>query len=124
MTAAASTSEQDKDLGVAAGAGHTPGPWHVDGVRDINGRHLHIGAEGCVLSLASLTPTHVDTEANARLIAAAPDLLASERANLMALENIRAYLAKHADILPPMSAAGIEVRLEKTRAAIAKATGR
>lgn len=54
---------------------YTPGPWRVGGLDNGPGeRHLHIGAIGRILSLASMNPHHVDTPANAALIAAAPDL--------------------------------------------------
>jgi hypothetical protein len=57
------------------------------------------------------------------LIAAASDLLASEQENLTVLENLLTFLRKHRDRLPPISLASLEVRIEKTRAAIAKAAG-
>lgn len=51
-----------------------------------------------------------------------PSLFDVVQDNLKALENIHAYLEKHADKLPPMSLSGIEVRIEKTRKALAEAT--
>lgn len=56
-------------------ATHTAGEWYVSGRRDINGKYLHIGCKTSMMVLASLNPVHIDTEANARLIAAAPELL-------------------------------------------------
>lgn len=68
---------------------HTPGPWHVDGVHS---EALHDicmtnppPAEGSPVVLASVEydedrgtcPTLAEANANARLIAAAPDLLAA-----------------------------------------------
>lgn len=49
------------------------------------------------------------------------ELLASEAANLTVLENLLSYLRKHEAALPPLSTASLEVRIEKTRAVIAKA---
>jgi hypothetical protein len=72
---------------------HTPGPWAVDGRAD---HHLLVGAPGrrlrqvvaevplVVGGLADPTP---EAEANARLIAAAPDLLAACRDVLEFLDN-------------------------------------
>ena len=50
---------------------HTPGPWNVS--QNVT-RHV-IGPEGGVVACAELTWTNEITEANARLIAAAPNLL-------------------------------------------------
>jgi hypothetical protein len=52
----------------------TPGPWEISGYSDINGHYLHIGAPSSVTVLASMNDTHPATIANARLIAAAPEL--------------------------------------------------
>ncbi len=61
---------------------HTPGPWHVCGNDNGPGeRYLHIGAKSSMMVLASMNEVHTDTVANARLMAAAPDLLrAAQRA--------------------------------------------
>ena len=50
------------------------------------------------------------------------ELLASESANLAVIENLLTYLSKHEARLPPFSTSSLELRIEKTRAAIAKAT--
>jgi hypothetical protein len=77
---------------------HTPGPWKVERI----GRRYDVVSEGgIVCALAQWTPA-VD-EADARLIAAAPDLLET-------LECIAAITSDH------------EIR-ELAHAAIAKATG-
>lgn len=54
---------------------------------------------------------------------ASTDLLNSERENLTALENLLSYLRKHEAALPPLSTSSLEVRIEKTRAAIAQTEG-
>jgi len=91
---------------------HTPGEWHVTGKRDINGKHLHIGCKGSMMALASLNAVHIDTEANARLIAAAPDLLA-ELSALLAM-------CERQDDFNDDGDGGM---FERARAAIAKAKG-
>lgn len=103
-------------------ARHTPGPW-----RQYPGDPLII-ADEMGSSLGEMTPGdpyigHDEALANAALVAAAPDVLASERENLKVLENLLAYLRKHESSLPPLSTSSLEVRIEATRAAIAKAEG-
>ena len=57
---------------------HTAGKWYVSGTdKGPARRHLHIGAEGSPMVLASMNHVHTDTVANAALIASAPDLLAA-----------------------------------------------
>ena len=97
---------------------HTPGPWvftedplsrNPSLTWNINGFHPVAGflsPQDCQLA------TVYDVEANARLIAAAPDLLA-------ALTNILARVEASPTLLPHISA---DVRNE-ARAAIARATG-
>lgn len=93
---------------------HTPGPWRV---ANTNAGLFVGGAPGKYGYLAQVrhVRTNQDPMADARLIAAAPDLLA-------ALENARNVLAGLAigDLksISPDSAA-----LKQARAAIAKATG-
>ena len=47
---------------------HTPGPWFVDA-------HTNVLAEGCLVAFPSVAAGLEKQEANARLIAAAPELL-------------------------------------------------
>lgn len=65
-------------------AGHTPGPWHMcDGNRHIisDSNHMKVAEAAQIISANLRTmkteyvPGHKMQEANARLIAAAPDLL-------------------------------------------------
>ena len=63
---------------------HTPGPWRVDVAQDTNGTihsvDVREAAYGLfVASVEAHTEEHADVMANARLIAAAPDLLAALR---------------------------------------------
>lgn len=83
---------------------HTPGPWKVS--QNVT-RHV-IGPEGGVVACAELTWTNEITEANARLIAAAPELLEA----LISLERLAGKPLMHAE----------QARIAAS-AAIAKATG-
>lgn len=98
---------------------HTPGPWVVgDGgrmvLRDVPGIcDGHDGYAVAVTSAHSLLPVE-EARANARLIAAAPDLLAALKAlQLQALQS---------NVNDPANDWGREA-LALTRAAIAAATG-
>lgn len=96
----------------------TPGPWAVQKAEDCMGRHLDDAVKWVVTSAKhdiwistgpTWDPEHAEeSEANARLIAAAPDLLESVKA-----------------LLGCMSLAGWDGDpiAVKARAAIAKATG-
>jgi len=98
---------------------HTPGPWTIR-VATATVPTIHvISPRGQFASVQGAR--HVQ---DARLIAAAPEMLTSERDNLIALENLLSYLRKHEAELPPFSTSSLEVRIAKTRAAIAKAEGR
>ena len=54
---------------------HTPGPWHI-GAPPPNGEQT-IGTQQGLMVAVATTGSGVPTEANARLIAAAPDLLSA-----------------------------------------------
>ena len=89
---------------------HTPGPWFYGNWLDINSDPLwvevwSIDDEGNK-SLPFVACKHIDQEANARLIAAAPDLL----------EALQAVLANC------MDSKGLADAYKQARAAIAKAT--
>lgn len=106
-------------------AKHTPAPWrHYDDSDTANRRHEIVAMGKTVAHIYCTKGMEAEDAANGRLIAAAPALLASERENLAVLENLLAYLRKHDVVLPPMSRASLEVRIEKTSTIIAKAEGR
>lgn len=66
-------------------AKHTPGPWKVSGRRrQVIGRH---GAIPCLLARVNVAASGVECDANARLIAAAPDLLAACEAAIQFIRN-------------------------------------
>lgn len=100
---------------------HTPGPWkvinhprvaHVDSQRSVG-----FGANG-MASIAWLTGGVLNQEANAHLIAAAPDLLAVVEECLESEERRRRELKDGS----PASTYS-DARLGRIRAAIAKARG-
>lgn len=51
----------------------TKGPWYVTGNRPGN---IHIGSMSSPMVMASMNPIHIDTPANARVMAASEQLLA------------------------------------------------
>lgn len=107
---------------------HTPGPWHV-------GPKFNRGTECCICSwkdgrpdtsrIAIANILDVDgngsNEANARLIAAAPELLDELNATVTILENI-ASLMRREDASSALSGL-LEARTNSCRIAIKLATG-
>ena len=92
-------------------AGHTPGPWSVSTERGI----LDIGAPGAgLLAMVSRSQLLGDSNANARLFAAAPELLAALTNALNVLAGIATgdLATVHRD----------SPAIAQARAAIAKAT--
>ena len=90
-------------------AEHTPGPWHI-GAPPPNGERTISTEKGLMVSVAT-TGLGVPTLANARLIAAAPDLL----------QALEAFIAVAGDYPEMEEFASPEMRM--ARAAIAKAKG-
>ena len=89
---------------------HTPGPWvQPMQANGANVRHPHIISDGGEIAITTWQGSEQKTNANARLIASAPDLLE-------ALEEI--VSAADGD-----GWSQIDADLRKARAAIAKATG-
>lgn len=106
---------------------HTPGPWFVDGVNYSDA--ISIGAidpqDGCRFLLAEVhgideVSVHCSkSEANALLIASAPDLLET-------LVMARAYIASRCGTPDPEDSGADQILIEihkKMDAAIAQATG-
>ncbi|KSD80016.1 hypothetical protein [Pseudomonas aeruginosa] len=94
---------------------HTPGPWHVGGpnkctIYDKHGQRLANSFEGVMATQR----TDSECEANARLIAAAPDLLEA----LIAMEREKSDYMTRNNLGDP----AIETTNKLARAAIAKAT--
>jgi hypothetical protein len=91
---------------------YTPGPWKwtrtLDGLNALESDSIAYGILVCAEDNA---PQDLNDEANARLIAAAPDLLEA----ILALDDLRGAWA------PPEET--IKAAWSKARAAIAKATG-
>jgi len=97
---------------------HTPGPWRVE-----PGRETRVGADivivsrnGLVAIACTIHEGAVNAEANARLIAAAPEMLA-------ALEAAEALLNEHEHCLREDCTNPGCVVYRQARAAIAKARG-
>lgn len=111
------------------GAKHTSGPWHISDSGDWSANHDGLGSScyqgikdelGNVVALAvahdSEPFSEPDTDAIARLIAAAPDLLKALQLAMPALEAMRKQWPRHPD----------DDSLDVVRfasAAISKATG-
>lgn len=98
-------------------SGHTPGPWRTD--PDV-GNESVLGADGIMVADCSIFTARnhrrnpAINQANARLIAAAPDLL-----NL-----VRRFIALSGGVWNPERYAAEEAELmQEARAAIAKARG-
>lgn len=87
---------------------HTPGPWTYDGKSSIDSPH------GNVLSLYGAMGG-LDTEADARLIAAAPELLRELKSAIFYIETYGG------DVTKSFSAGG---NLDAVKAIIAKAEGK
>ena len=102
--------------------GHTPGPWHYDAIDDQNqwvlddaGRYL---AELVVKDSEARCVSPTDAEANGRLMADAPMLLAQRDALAAALRWIEAK-ADNAKDNPRATDALFDIR-DEARAALAK----
>lgn len=94
---------------------HTPGPWAVasaDACQEIDVMEIAEVSHLRVIPARDRWPTPGEPEADAALIAAAPELLA-------ALKVVTAHLAS-----PPPSNQGWNAALNMAEAAIAKAEGR
>ena len=92
---------------------HTPGPWHV--TKGPAAREIRADDGPYIASVYDIAVTYGERNANARLIAAAPELLDAARLAVDAIGQTRDDF-------------GLKVELEKAylalRAAIAKAEGR
>jgi hypothetical protein len=70
---------------------HTPGPWApLAPCNALTTRHVRIYADSGEVAIATWSGTEQGTDANARTIAAAPDLLAA-LVDLLALDSNHAY---------------------------------
>lgn len=98
---------------------HTPGPWRAD-ILDSYGRFEIRQSDGGRMFAQGRSwgdgATAETQEANARLIAAAPDLLAALEAMVIANHGLPANPAEEVDLV-------CRAALEQARAAIARATG-
>ena len=90
---------------------HTPGPWEVECVMcdEVNGEAYEVHADGGAISIAA-----PPSEADAYLIAAAPDLLAAAVSTLARIDQLQAQLGKEGFT---------DAMADTLRSAVAKATG-
>lgn len=111
---------------------HTPGPWHVVNGIEVHDKAAEYDSSGtrigetpnriCLVEYPYSYPDYrhgATKEANARLIAAAPELLEALRGALVALE--QAYTALPDD--SPAQDYFVACYIEPAREAIARATG-
>ena len=97
---------------------HTPGPWAVNPfAAQVDAFNENGGATVCELLWPTEVRSEAETEANARLIAAAPDLLA-------ALKALRRYITIRYSEFGEVLNEGAVTDLATIDAAIAKAEGR
>jgi hypothetical protein len=80
-------------------AGHTPGPWHV--AKGGLGREIRADDGPFIASVYDSTFTYGERNANARLLAAAPDLLDACQAFVAALDNTKfdVFIGSPAELL-------------------------
>lgn len=98
---------------------HTPGPWEIDATYPEQSKKIH--PVGSTIGVAiAFGDDEEETEANARLIASAPDLLS-------ALQEVEDWILRDEEALDfgqvAMSSQMLNERFQNVRAAIAKATG-
>jgi hypothetical protein len=95
-------------------AQHTPGPWASNSADS-----FELGVYGSGYRIAKMTGGEINRDvANARLMAAAPDLLETLSKTLKRIEEALAY-----GYLPAGTEQELETQAAEIRAAIAKATG-
>jgi len=99
---------------------HTPGPWVLEQDGDV---YVRLAPDNVIRCMDERSDVAISQDyANARLIAAAPDLLAALQVALHALENARLEYDYHGN---PMDKCDADViaAVDTLRAVIAKATG-
>lgn len=102
-------------------AKHTPGPWTIRDYQDHSGNGVEVAQADSRLYIVRdiMGNTIAQSDANTRLIAAAPELLEALRGALVAFE--QAYSALPDD--SPAQDHFMACYIEPARAAIARATG-
>ena len=97
---------------------HTPGPWYIREQDDIDaeGNGYVWAVKGESHGSYIQNPGHANSEANARLMAAAPELLAALEDMAAWEESLRGRIDAEASIVESFTVAG-----DTARAAIAKA---
>lgn len=105
----------------SAGA-HTPGPWEVTAAKDHIRAMVTINGHEERLYIASVDTTEVDgypeqKDANARLIAASPDLFEALEFAMNAMDGIRAAFNDMGVLVP----VALHMEIERARIALSKA---
>ena len=96
---------------------HTSGPWRADLTRGEQGYSDSYTVAGPLYEVCRMVDLDEEDAANARLIAAAPDLLEVARTALMVMEDLN-------DMIPTKLIAEATASIQRElRAAIAKAEG-
>lgn len=97
---------------------HTPGPWYEAGDNENGNGIMARGTQGHYIALIPEQPdyVHMDQAANARLIAAAPDMRA-------ALAHLLDMMHPHLIDLEGDMGRDLADAMQTARAALAKATG-
>ncbi len=115
------------------GAKHTPGPWTIDRTSERHGQRpygISAGKRGPtpkkIVNWGGMSaPASQESEANARLIASAPDLLEAAKSGFLAVVGLKMAMAVESNgwQWPDDAPDTVPIPAENLRAAIAKATG-
>ena len=95
---------------------HTPGPWKFDGSREYHSEDVIRHKHGVVVAIIPTDFYRIARMANARLIAAAPELLGALEAMLRGADLVMAETLDGGNPFPTLAHAA-----QKAQAAIAKA---
>lgn len=126
MTGELPTSDRLGAISAAEqGEGHTPGPWEAKGCA-VEGPGTPTGRQTIIAVSRTQNVSVAVAEANARLIAAAPDMLAALEPFAAIFEKVEAFVEARAKdggspILPSSDFRLADFR--RARAALSKATG-
>ena len=107
----------ESDSSATRQAQHTPGPWSVEAREGMPGREVRAGATYVVAVVSTTSNDESNRLANARLIAAAPDLLAALEQLLQGFEHLR--IRDGSGELQPLN----NPIIDRARAAIRQAKG-
>ena len=101
----------------------TPGPWHIEDTNDAGDLYIAAADGHPIAIVRSGMFGETPTEANARLIAAAPDLLAAAEGFLVESERRWQFMVDRGDVKNEERSDFEAPDILAMKAAIAKATG-